>query len=125
MACENRWSYAKNFLTYLGLHFMDPISQEPSRKLQLEEYENQFDDTKDLIHQSSLLTVQEIEKWIEVPNASIGHIQLFIKEWKKIEKEDISSQICKTKIQFRNANFQEVNHIVDLFSKWCSGLVQS
>ena len=66
--------------------------------------------------------MQEIKKWIEAPHASIARIQLFIKEWKKMREEEISSQICKNKIQLRNAHFQEVDDIMDLFSKWRSTL---
>jgi len=61
--------------------------------------------------------VQEIEKWIEVPHVSIAQINLFIKEWKKIRREEISSQICKNEIQLRNAHFQEVDEILELFGK--------
>ena len=39
MACEKRWSNVKTFLTYLDLYVLDPISQAPSRKLQLEQVE--------------------------------------------------------------------------------------
>ena len=89
----------------MSLPVLDLINEEPSPKRHLEQVEKQFDDTKELIQQISQLTVQEIEKWIEAPHASIARIQLFIKEWKKIKKEDISSQICKTEFQLRNAHF--------------------
>ena len=70
------------------------------------------------------MTVQENEKWIKAPHASIVWIQVFIKEWKKM-REEISSQICKTEIQLRNAHFQEVDEILELFGKWCSALVET
>ena len=122
--CENRWSASKNLLTYLSLPILDPLSEALCPKLHLEEVEKQFDGTKELIQQISQLTVQEIEKWIEVPHASIAQIKLFIKEWRKIRREEISSQICKNDIQLRNAHFQEVDDILDLFFKWSSALEQ-
>ena len=74
------------------------MSWEPLPKIHLEQVEKQFDDLEELIQQISQLTVQEIEKWIEDPHASISWIHIFIKEWKKIRREDISSQIYKTEI---------------------------
>ena len=68
--------------------------------------------------------MQEIKKWIEVPHVSIAQIKLFIKEWKKIQREEISSQICKNDIELRNAHFQEVDDILDLFFKWRYALEQ-
>ena len=76
---------------------MDSIIEAPSPKLHLEEVEKQFDDTKELIQQISQFTVQEIEKQIESPHASIAWINLFIKEWKKIKREEISSQFARPK----------------------------
>ena len=104
---------------------LEPLSEELCPKVHLEEVEKQFDDTKELIQQISQLIVQEIEKWIEVPHASISQIKLFIKEWKKIRREEISSQICKNDIQLRNAHFQEVDDILNLFVKWHYALKQS
>ena len=65
-----------------------------------------------------------MEKWIEVPHASIARIKLFIKEWKKMTRVVILSQICKNDIQLRNAHFQKVNDILDIFAKWRSFLNQ-
>ena len=77
--CENRWSASKNLLYYLSLPMLEPLSEALCPKVHLEEVEKQFDDTKELIQQISQLTMQEIEKWIEVPHVSIAHIKLFIK----------------------------------------------
>ena len=101
---------------------LEPLSEALCRKVHLEEVEKKFDDTKELIQQISQFTVQEIEKWIEVPHASIARIKLFVKEWKKNRREEIFSQICKNEIQLRNAHFQEVDDILDLFFKWRSAL---
>ena len=77
---------------------------------------------KELIQQSSQLTMQQIEKWIKAPHASMAQIKVFIKQWKKVRQEEISSKICKNKIQLRSAHFQEVDEILELFGKWCSVL---
>ena len=122
IVCEQRWSDSKNLLTYLRFPILDLINEAPSHQLHLEQVEKQFDDLKELIQQISQLTVQEIEKWMKAPHASTARIQVFIKEWKKMREEEISSKICKTEIQLRNAHFQEVHDIMDLFSKWCSTL---
>ena len=92
-------------LTYLTLPVLEPLSEAVCPKVHLQEVEKQFDHRKDLIQQISQLTVQEMEKWIEVPHASIARIKLFIKEWKKMTRVVILSQICKNDIQLRNAHF--------------------
>ena len=120
-----RWSASNNLLTYLSLPILEPLNEAVCPKAHLEEVEKQFDHRKELIQQISQLTVQEMEKWIEVPHASIARIKLFIKEWKKMTRVEILSQICKNDIQLRNAHFQEVNDILDIFAKWCSFLNQS
>ena len=104
---------------------LEPLSEALCPKVHLEEVEKQFDDTKELIQQITQLTVPEIEKWIEVPHVSIAQLKLFIKEWKKIRREDFFSQICKNKIQLRKDHFQEVDDILDLIYKWCSTLEKS
>ena len=125
MICEQRRSNSKNLLTYLSFPILDLINEAPSHQLHLEQVEKWFDDSKELIQQISQLMTQEIEKQIEVPHASIARIILFIKEWKKMTRVEILLQSCKSDIQLRNANFQEVNDILDIFSKWCSSLDQS
>jgi len=125
MVCEQRWSDSKNLLTYLSFPVLDLINEAPSHQLHLEEVQKEFDDSKELIQQISQLTVQEIEKWMKSPHASIARIKVFIKQWKKIKQEDISSKICKAKIQLRNAHFQEVDDILELFGKWCSALAET
>ena len=83
MVCEQRWSYSKNFLTYLSFPVLDLINEAPSYQLHLEEVQKEFDDLKELIQQISQLIVKEIEKWMKAPHASIARIKVFIKQWKK------------------------------------------
>ena len=120
MVCEQRWLDSKNFLTYLSFPVLDLINEAPSHQFHLEQVEKQFDDSKEFIQQISQLTVQEIEKWMKAPHASIVRIQVFIKQWKKMREEEISSEI-----QLRNAHFQEVDDILELFGKWCSALAET
>ena len=79
MVCEQRWLDSKNFLTYLSFPILDLINEAPSHQLHLEEFQKEFDDSKELIQQISQLTVQEIEKWMKSPYASIARIKVFIK----------------------------------------------
>ena len=72
--CETRWSDAEYLLTYLDLPILEPISQAPLPKLQLEQVEQRFDANKELIQQINLVTIQEIKRWIEFPHASIACI---------------------------------------------------
>ena len=58
-------------LTYLSFLVLDLINEAPSHQLHLEEVQKEFDDSKELIQQISQLTVQEIEKWMKSPHASI------------------------------------------------------
>ena len=125
MACEKRWSNVEALLTYLDFSILDPISQAPSPKLQLEQVERYFDDDNELIQQINILMMQEIKRWIKVPHALMAQIQVFMKEWKKNKKREISSQICKIEIHLRHAHFQDINEIKDLYAKWRSTLGQS
>ena len=81
----------------MSLPILDPLSEALCPKIHLEEVEKTFDDTKELIQQISQFTVQEIEKWREVPHASIARIKLFIKEWKKSEGRKFPPKFARTK----------------------------
>ena len=83
MVCEQRWSDSKNLLTYLSFPVLDLINEAPSHQLHLEEVQKDFDDSKELIQQISQLAVQEIEKWMKAPHASIARIKVFLKQRKK------------------------------------------
>ena len=61
--------------------------------------------------------MQDIERWIEKPYASMDLIQVYLKEWKKVKKREITSQICKAKIHLRHAHFQEINELMNLHAK--------
>ena len=74
MVCEQRWSDSKNLLTYLIFPVLDLINETPSHQLHLEQVEKEFDDSKELIQQISQLTVQQIEKLMKYPYASIAII---------------------------------------------------
>ena len=86
MVCEQRWLDSKNLLTYLIFPVLDLINEAPSHQLHLEEVQKEFDDLKELIQQISQLTMQEIEKWMKAPHASIAWIKVFIKQWKKVRQ---------------------------------------
>ena len=60
---------------------------------------------------------------MKAPHASIARIKVFIKQWKKVRQQEISSKICKTEIQLRSAHFQEVDEILELFGKWRFALI--
>ena len=83
-------------LGYLDLPLLDPIDEAMPLKLKLEQIESDFAKTKDQIVEITQLAMQEIKQLIERPLGSLMRIDLFIKEWTKIKKKEISSLICKS-----------------------------
>ena len=64
-------------------------------KLNLEQIERDSAKEKEQIMEMTQLTVEEIKHWIETPLTSLMRIDIFLKEWMKIKKKDITSLICK------------------------------
>ena len=52
-------------------------------------------------------------------------IDLFLKEWAKIKKNDIASLICKAEVHLEHAQFRDIQDLMDAFSKWRSALEKS
>ena len=72
-----------------------PIKEAPSPKLKLEEFDRSFSATKDKIQGVTQLPLQEITSWIETPNSAMLRIQVYLGEWKKVKKREITSQILR------------------------------
>ena len=89
---------AETLLSFLELPSLDPIDQVLPPKLKLEEVEWNFAATKEKIQGVSQLTLQEITRWIEVPNVAMARIQVYLGELKKVKKREIASQILRTEV---------------------------
>ena len=74
------------------------------------------------IMETTQLTVEEIKCWIEAPLASLMRIDLFLKEWPKMRKKDITSLICKAQLHLENAQFKDIQDLMDAYAKWRSAL---
>ena len=92
------------------------------QKLKLEQIERGFSKEKEQIMEMTQLTVEDIKRWIEAPLASLMRIDLFLKEWAKIRKRDITSLICKAQLHLENAQFTNIQDLMDVYAKWCSAL---
>ena len=60
MVCEQGWSDSKKLLMYLSFIVLDLINEAPSHQLHLEEVQKEFDDSKELIQQTSQLTCEKL-----------------------------------------------------------------
>ena len=112
-------------LGYLDLTLLDPIDEAMPPKLKLEEIESDFDKTKEQILEITQLTMEEIKQLIKRPLASLMRIGLFLKEWTKIKKKEIASLICKVELHLENAQFKDIQNLMDAFVKWRSALGKS
>ena len=72
--------------------------------------------------QMTRLTMEDIRHWIEKPLTSVMRIDLFLKEREKIEKNDILSLTCKSQLHLENAQFKDIQDLMDAYSKWRSAL---
>ena len=66
------------------------------------------------------LTVEEIKHWIETPLTSLMRIDLFLKEWEKIKKKEITSLTCKAQLYLETSQFNDIQDLMDDYSKWRS-----
>ena len=94
-------------------------------KLKLEQFERDFAEVKEWIMQMNKLTMEEMRHWIETPLASLMRIDLFLKQWAKIKEKDITSLTCKVELHLENAQFKDIQDLMDAYAKWHSALSQS
>ena len=66
--------------------------------------------------------MEEIKQLIELPLASLMRIDLFLKEWTKINKKEIAYLIRKAELHLENAQFKDIQDLMDSFVKWSSAL---
>ena len=121
-AYKRRWFASEILLVYLDLPILDPIDEATPPKLKLEQIQSDSAKTKEQILELTQLTVEEIKHWVETPLNSLIRIDLFLKEWKKIKKNKITSLICKAELHLDNAQFKDIQDLMDAFSKWCFSL---
>ena len=74
--------------------------------------------------QMTQLIVEEMRHWIETPLPSLMRIDLFLKEWAKIKKKDITSLTCKAQLHLEIAQFNDIQDLMDAYAKWRSALSQ-
>ena len=90
--------------------------------LELEETKNDFTKSKEYILEIPHITMDEIKQLIETPLSSLMQIDLFLKEWTKIKKNDIDSLICKAELHLENAQFKDIQDLMVAYAKWRSAL---
>ena len=66
--------------------------------------------------------MEEMRHWIETPLTSLMRIDHFLKEWVKIKKKDNTSLICKAQLYLENAQFTDIQYLMDAYAKWRSAL---
>ena len=64
-------------------------------------------------------------RWIEIPNATMVRIQVYLVHWNKVNKREITSQILREEVHLEHVEYQDVDYLMDLDSKWCSALGKS
>ena len=116
-ACRKRWNASETVLGYLDLALLDPIEHAMPPKLKLEQIEREFAEVKEQIMQMTQLTVEEMRHWIETPLASLMRIELFLKEWEKIKKKEITSLSCKAQLYLETAQFNDIQDLMDDYAK--------
>ena len=121
-ACRRRWNASETLLAYLDLELLDPIEEAMPLKLKLEHIERDFAEVKEWIMQMNQLIMEEIMHWIETPLTSLMRIDLFLKEWAKINKKDITSLTCKSQLHLKTAQFNDIQDLMDAYAKWHSTL---
>ena len=77
---------------------------------------------KEHILEMTKLTMEEIKHYVETPLSSLMRIDLFLKEWMKIKNKEIASLIYKVELHLENAQFKDIQYLMDAFSKWHSTL---
>ena len=103
--CNRRWTASDVLLGLLGRPALEPIKEAPSPKLKLEEVGQSFGAVKEKIQGVNQLTLQEIMNWIETPNSAMVRIHVYLAEWKKVKKREITSQILSAEMHFDQAKY--------------------
>ena len=106
----------------MDLAHLDPIEEAIPMKLKLEQFERDFAEVKEWIMQMNKLTMEEMRHWIETPLASLMRIDLFLKQWAKITKREITSLTCKSQLHLETAQFNDIQYLMDAHAKWRSFL---
>ena len=121
-ARKRRWFASKTLLEYLYLPTLDPIDEAMPLKYKLEHIQSGSTKEKEQILEMTQLAMEEMKCWVKKPLSSLIRIDLFLKEWKKIKKNKITSLICKAELHLENAQFKDIKDLMDSFSNWHSAL---
>ena len=71
------------------------------------------------------ITLQDILRWIEIPSSAMVKIQVYLGEWKKVKKREITSHILREEVHLEHAKYQNIDFLMDLDAKWRSSLGQT
>ena len=91
-------------------------------KLKLDQTERESTKEKEKIMDITQLTMQDTKRYIETHLASLMNIDLFLKEWVKIKKNDITSLICKAQLHLKIAQFNNIQYLMDAYAECCFSL---
>ena len=118
MSCKRNWFASVNLLGFLDLPLLDSIDESLPPKLQLEHIESEFTIAKEGIQKINELHLDQIKESIEAPLTSLIKINLFLQKWGKIKKKEIASLICNVELHLEHAQYQDIQDLLDAFSKW-------
>ena len=104
---------------------LDMLNQVVPPNLKLEEIEQTFTAIKEQIHGVTHITLQDITSWTEIPSPAMVKIQVYLGEWKKVKKREITSQILRVEVHLEQAKYQNIDFLMDLDVKWHSALIQT
>ena len=123
--CKRRQRASDGLLGFLKLPMLAPINQAVSPKLKLEKIEQTFTAVKEQDQGVTQITLQEITSSIEILSSTMVKIQVYLGEWKKVQKREITSQILRAEVHIEQAKYQDIDFLMDLDAKWCSAVGQT
>ena len=71
------------------------------------------------------ITLQEIRIWIEIHSSLMVKMQVYLREWKKVKKREITSHILRAEVHLEQTKYQDIDFLMDLDAKWRSTLGQT
>ena len=120
--CKRRQRASDGLLGFLKLPMLGLINQAVPPKLKSGEIEQTFIAVKEKIQGVTQITLQEITSCIEIPSSTTVKIQMYLQEWKKVKKREITSKILREEVDLEQSKYQNIDFLMDLDAKQRSTL---
>ena len=116
--CGRRWYAVDSVMEALHFPTIELIENACPLKLMIEQVESRCEETKEKIKELVHISIGDVDQLIRKPFTMQVKINIFIRLWHKLAKNEMENFRCNVQLGFESANYPNIDELVEIWMRW-------